>query len=132
MSHCKLREAPAFSAERGYVLVSAMVGAMVLSGLLYSSSLVSVVELKDSRRGLDEVRTLYLAQSGVEMATNRLKDAIRKTSLALGGSRRHDYMGSVRSLPRFRRRLPRKAKLVPTLHGHHDSSWRSQPRAPAP
>ncbi|MEM7305768.1 MAG: hypothetical protein AAF682_03815 [Planctomycetota bacterium] len=64
--------------RRGSALVSALVLGVILFGLVYATTLVSVVEVKDSRVSVDELRATYLAEAGVERAINTLNDAAQK------------------------------------------------------
>jgi hypothetical protein len=66
--------------ERGSALMGILVLAMVIGGLLYATSMTSTTELADSRRGLDRVKVLYIAEAGVERAINQLRAASRKTA----------------------------------------------------
>lgn len=53
---------------------------MSLMGLLYVSTAMSVVEVKDARRSVDDLRSIYLAEAGVERGMNLLAQAVKNTS----------------------------------------------------
>jgi hypothetical protein len=63
------------SARRGSALVSVLVLGIALFGLVYATTLVSVVEVRSSRRSIDEIRTQELAQSGIQRGFLLLSDA---------------------------------------------------------
>jgi len=63
------------SARRGSALVSVLVLGIALFGLVYATTLVSVVEVQSSRRSLDEVRAQELAQTGVQRGFLLLSNA---------------------------------------------------------
>jgi hypothetical protein len=54
------------STRRGSALVSVLVLGIALFGLVYATTLVSVVEVRTSRRSIDDVRTQELAQTGIQ------------------------------------------------------------------
>lgn len=53
-------------ARRGTALVSSLIVFVGLAGLLYAATLLSQVEVKESRRAIDDVRAEALAQAGLE------------------------------------------------------------------
>ncbi len=63
------------SSARGSALVSVLVVGIALFGLVYATTLVSVVEVRSSRRSIDELRAQELAQSGVERGLLLLNEA---------------------------------------------------------
>jgi hypothetical protein len=75
--------------QGGHALIPVLAGAVVIGGLLYSTTVVSNADLRSARWSLDEVRTRYLAQAGVEQAIWRLKDAMKKSGFTdpLSGAR---------------------------------------------
>jgi hypothetical protein len=67
--------------RRGNILVGTLLCAICLFGLVYATTTLSSVEMKKSRESIDEVRSKYLAESGVEQTLHFLRDAIKKTSI---------------------------------------------------
>ena len=65
-------------------LVLVLVGVV---GIVYATGTVSVAEVRDSRRAIDDVRANYLAEAGIERGMNFLGQAVRNTSMQnpLGG-----------------------------------------------
>ena len=64
--------------RKGNALLSTVIVLSGLLGLLYVASATSVVEVKESRRAVDDVRTKYLADAGVESAINFLSGTVKK------------------------------------------------------
>jgi hypothetical protein len=64
-------------ARRGSALVGTVTVLVGLLGVLYVASAMSVTEVRDSRRAVDDVRTRYLADSGVECGINFLSQAVK-------------------------------------------------------
>ena len=67
-------------AKRGSALVSSFIVIVALFGLVYVSAVVSSVEVRDSRRTVDDVRVKYAAEAGVEQAMHFLAEAVEKTN----------------------------------------------------
>jgi hypothetical protein len=55
---------------------------MSLLALIYAASTMSVVDMKDSRRSVDDVRTKYLAEAGVESSMQFMQQAITNYGFA--------------------------------------------------
>ncbi|MFH1999722.1 MAG: hypothetical protein ABIK28_08580 [Planctomycetota bacterium] len=68
------------SSESGTILVVALICSISLFGLVLASTTLSSLEMKLSRRSLDDVKAGYLAESGVEQSIHYLRDAARKTN----------------------------------------------------
>jgi len=64
--------------EAGNALLSTVVVLTGLLGLLYAASAASVIEVKESKKNVDDVRAKYLADAGVESAINFLSQASKK------------------------------------------------------
>lgn len=62
--------------KRGSALVAAMVVFMALAGMLFITVSLSTVEVNESRRTIDNVRTKCLAESGFERGMQILGDAV--------------------------------------------------------
>jgi hypothetical protein len=62
----------------GNALLSTVVVLTGLLGLLYAASAASVIEVKESRKNVDDVRAKYIADAGVECAINFLSQAAKK------------------------------------------------------
>jgi hypothetical protein len=73
-----IRARAGHASRRGTALISTVVVLTGLLGLLYVASATSVVEVKESRHAVDDVRTKYLADAGVESAINFLSQAAKK------------------------------------------------------
>lgn len=73
--------------RRGSALVGTLVVGVCLTGLVLAGSMISKVELRESRRGIDQVRARYVAEAGFEAAMGLMRDAVRKTAAydPLGG-----------------------------------------------
>ncbi|MEM7203978.1 MAG: hypothetical protein AAF628_27200 [Planctomycetota bacterium] len=65
----------------GSTLVGVLIATVMLGGLVYSTTMMSHVELRDARVGLDRLRALYVAQGGLERAVNEIKTASRKAAV---------------------------------------------------
>ena len=68
------------ASRRGAALVSTLVVVVSLMGLLYAASTLSVVEVKESRVAVDEVRSKYLAEAGIERGMHFVAQAVRNTN----------------------------------------------------
>jgi hypothetical protein len=64
--------------EAGNALVAVLVAAVSVSGLLYAALTTTTVDLRNSSRSIDDVRTSALAQAGIERALEELRAAGRK------------------------------------------------------
>ncbi len=75
------------STKRGSALIITLVVMVSLVGLLFAASSMSTIEVKQSRRMVNEVRSDYLAQAGVERGINFLSAAVANSTMAapLGG-----------------------------------------------
>jgi len=80
-----------FEQPEGSVIVTVLFAAVVLGALVYATTLIARTELSDSRRDLDKVRTLALAESGAEMGIEKIRVAIDRTRYV-------DPMFGIRSL----------------------------------
>lgn len=67
--------------DSGAALFSVLAASVLLGGLVYSTTMLAHVELVGARRGLDRVRALYVAQSGVERSVDELLTAARLTAV---------------------------------------------------
>src|ERR1051326_6731851 len=67
-------------ARRGSALVGTVVVLVGLLGLLYASSAMSVIEVKESRHAVDKVRAKYLADAGIENAMHLATQSIANAS----------------------------------------------------
>lgn len=76
-----IRQRKGSEARRGSALLSTVVVMVSLLGLLYSASAMSAVEVKDSRRGLDKVKSKYLAEAGVENGMRFLALAVKNNKV---------------------------------------------------
>ena len=68
--------------SRGSALVSALVVFVALLGLVYASVAVSSIEVEESRRTVEGVRTKYLAEAGIERGLGFLADTVAKTDVS--------------------------------------------------
>lgn len=66
--------------RRGSALFACVVVGVGLIGLVYAATRTTVVEVDESRHGLEEVRTEYIAEAGVERAMAFLNQAVRNTN----------------------------------------------------
>ncbi len=60
--------------------MSVVSASTLLVGLVFATTAFSVVDLKESKDSLDQVRARYVAQAGVEDAVRFLQNAVKKTS----------------------------------------------------
>ena len=65
----------------GSALIITLVVMVSLVGLLFAASSMSTIEMKSSRRMVNEVRSDYLAQAGIERGINFLTAAVANTGL---------------------------------------------------
>ncbi|MBL8859246.1 MAG: hypothetical protein JNL28_12115 [Planctomycetes bacterium] len=77
--------------RRGSALLSTVVIMVSLMGLIFAASSMSAVEVKESRRSMNDVKTKYLAQAGVERGMNFLSLAVKNTKV-------HDPLSGLKSL----------------------------------
>jgi len=75
-----LRRRPASSRE-GVALVSVLVVFVSLAGLAYAALMTSTIEVNESRRSVDKVRTKFLAESGYERGLEYLASAVSHNAL---------------------------------------------------
>ncbi len=68
--------------RRGAALIATLVVVSSLMCVLYVATSVSTVDVKESRRAVDGVRTQYLAEAGVERGLNFLAQAVKNTSVS--------------------------------------------------
>ncbi len=73
-----MRSAPK---RRGSAMVGALVVSIGLFGLIVATIAISTAEVRDSDRALDELRTRYLAEAGVERGLDFVAEAALKTSI---------------------------------------------------
>jgi hypothetical protein len=66
---------------RGNILVGILICSVCLFGLVYTTTTISTVEVKEVRRSIEEVRSKYLAESGLEHTLHFLRNAIKKTAI---------------------------------------------------
>lgn len=64
--------AGAVGARRGSALVGSLILLAAVSGLVYATTAISVVEVKQSRGNLDELRASAMAETGLELAKGAL------------------------------------------------------------
>lgn len=85
--HRRPRSRTARRARRGSALIGALVVAASLLGLVFATTVVSSVEVRESRRSIDDVRAQYVAEAGFERTMQLLREAVRKTEVydPLGG-----------------------------------------------
>jgi len=76
-----------YRSRRGSAIVGVLVVLVGVVGIVYATGTVSVAEVRDSRRAIDDVRANYLAEAGIERGMNFLGQAVRNTSMQnpLGG-----------------------------------------------
>ncbi len=67
--------------QRGSALVATMVVFVAVAGLVLASTQLSSVEIKASRRSMDDVRATALAESGVEATKASIANAAKKMSI---------------------------------------------------
>ena len=67
-------------AERPYALVGTAIVTVALVGLLYATSRVTAVEVRDPRTTVENVQARYLAQAGIERALHYLAQHSRRGS----------------------------------------------------
>lgn len=77
--------------QRGAALVSTLVIFSSLLGMIYLTTVTSMEEAKASRRGVDDVRVKFVAESAVERAIHFLRDAVKKTNT-------HDPIGGLEGI----------------------------------
>ncbi|HVS08694.1 MAG TPA: hypothetical protein VMS76_02380 [Planctomycetota bacterium] len=66
-----------FGSRTGSALVGTLVVVVCFLGLLYAASTLSAVEVRESRRAIDDLRTKHLAEAGAERAMNFLAQALQ-------------------------------------------------------
>jgi hypothetical protein len=71
---------PRSSRERGTALVSTLVVLMGVFGLICATTITTSVEVRESRRALDQVRVQQVAEAGFEQGMRFIGGAINKTS----------------------------------------------------
>ena len=83
----RLARRPRAGSRRGSALLATLLVMVVFAGLLYAASTLSHVEVKESRRAIDDVRAQYLAEAGVERGLAFLRQAVANQSAfdPLGG-----------------------------------------------
>lgn len=81
----------ASSTRRGSALLGTVVVMVSIMGLVYAASTMSAVDVKDARRGMNDVKAKYLAEAGVERGINFL-------SLAVKNSKMHDPLAGLSGL----------------------------------
>jgi hypothetical protein len=64
--------------ESGNAMVAVLVAAIAVSGLLYGALTTTSVDLRNSARSIDDVRTTALAQAGIEQTLDQLRSAALK------------------------------------------------------
>jgi len=64
--------------EAGNALVAVMVSTIAISGLLYGSLTTTAVDMRSTVRSVDDVRTMSLAQAGVEQTIALMRNAAQK------------------------------------------------------
>ena len=64
--------------EAGNALVAVMVATIAISGLLYGSLTTTAVDMRSTVRSIDDVRTMSLAQAGVEQTISLIRNASQK------------------------------------------------------
>ncbi len=74
------RSTSAARARRGSALLGTLIVLVALMGLLYATSRVSVVEVRDTRTSIESVQSRYLAEAGAERALNLLAHVARSGS----------------------------------------------------
>ncbi|MDF1837640.1 MAG: hypothetical protein P1V35_07225 [Planctomycetota bacterium] len=67
--------------KKGSALVSTLVVFVGISSMIYATTALSSIEVKESRQGIQKLQTDSIAQAGVEMGKVRLQETIRKTSI---------------------------------------------------
>ncbi len=67
--------------KRGSALVSTLIIFVGISSMIYATTALSTVEVKESRQGMQKLQTDSIAEAGVEMGKSLLQDTIRKTSI---------------------------------------------------
>ncbi|MFQ5507040.1 MAG: hypothetical protein ACE5F1_19895, partial [Planctomycetota bacterium] len=77
--------------QEGNTFIGTLFAAVVLGALVYTTSMVASSELKGSRKDLERVRAYALAESGVEMAIERIRYAVARTRI-------HDPFLGIRAL----------------------------------
>ena len=85
------RTARGADSQKGMALVGTLVVLVSLIGLLYAASRISILEVKQSRHAVDDVRTEYLAEAGAERGLNFLAQAVKNTNI-------HDPLHGLNSL----------------------------------
>lgn len=68
------------STQSGSALVTALAAAVGLFGLIFATTLVSIGEVRDSRRSFEELRARGLAEAGIEYGALFLADAQRRAN----------------------------------------------------
>jgi hypothetical protein len=77
-------------AQRGSALLGAMLFAVAMLGLITVTTMMSSVEVRESRNSVDDVRVRFLAESGIEMGVGRLSAAATLSA--------HDPLGGIEGL----------------------------------
>lgn len=67
--------------QRGSALVGAMIVFAVVSGLVYATTTISVFEVKDSRRSVEDLQAVANAETGVEMAKASMSNLAQNFSV---------------------------------------------------
>lgn len=76
------RSAAQNSSRRGSALAGTLMILVSLLGLLYFTSRLSAVELKDTRNSVSALQAKHVAEAGAERAINLLAQAVKSTTLA--------------------------------------------------
>ena len=66
-------------ARRGAALISSLIVFTGVAGMIYATTVVSAIELRDSRHAIDDVRSKHLAESGLELGLHYLNDITKKS-----------------------------------------------------
>jgi len=65
--------------EKGAILVTSLILSVCLFGLVLATTTISSLELTKSRRSINDVKAVCLAESGIEQSIHFLNQAVKKT-----------------------------------------------------
>ena len=69
------------ASKKGSALVSTLIVFVGISSMIYATTALSTMEVKQSRQSLQDLQSDSIAQAGVEMGKSMLQDTIRKNTI---------------------------------------------------
>ena len=102
-------------------MISSLIVFVGLLGLVSASLAVSTVEVKESRRSIDKVRSKYLADAGLERGLHFLSDVVKKNTNDPLAGLNNMFLGSNTNHALHRPADDRRRESGGGLLGHDDS-----------